>query len=112
MIQDMSFPCNSQNVPSVNHGINSDDFPTAWGTFNATSSLLPYLPAGCITATFIISVAYRLTPIWPDQQHHLCVLWNGLIYVDHTVMFGPFFSAGVFSFMVDMLVAIYKAAGF
>ena len=47
---------------------------------------------------------YHLTPIQPDQQHHLCISWNRLIYIDHTVMFGLALSAGVFSCMVDMLV--------
>ena len=108
----MSFPCDSQSVPFVNHGINPDDFPTVWGTFNATSSVILSLPAGCITATFNISVAYRLTPIQPDQQHHLCILWDRLIYINHTVMFRLSSSTGVYGCMADMLVAIYKAAGF
>ena len=101
----MLFPCDHQRVLSVNHSINSDNFPTTWGTFDTTSSLILSLPAGCIAA-------YCLTPIWPDQQHHLCVAWNGLIYVNHTVMFSLASSTGVFSCMVYMLVMIYKAAGF
>jgi hypothetical protein len=82
MIQDMSYPWNNPNVTSVNHGINSDDFPTAWGTFDNAAALILSLPAGCLAATFDISAAYRLTPIWPDQQHHLCVFWEGPVYVD------------------------------
>ena len=73
MIQDMSYPRNHPSITSVNHGINSDDFPTAWGTFDDTAALILSLPAGCLAATFDISAAYRLTPIRPDQQHHLCV---------------------------------------
>ena len=109
MIQDMSFPQNNPNIPSVNHGIVLDDFPTAWGTFEATSALILSLPPGCLVATFNISAAYHLTPIRPDQQQHLCVLWKGLIYVDRAVMFGLSSSAGVFGFITDMLIAIYKA---
>src|ERR1700683_157300 len=63
MIQDMSFPWNDPNVTSVNHGISSDDFPTAWGTFEATLALILSLPHGCLAVTFNISAAYRLTPI-------------------------------------------------
>ena len=111
MIQDMSFPRNDPNIPSVNHGIVSDDFPTAWGTFEATSALILSLPPGCLAATFDISAAYRLTPIRPDQQQHLCVLWKGLVYVDQAVMFGLSSSAGVFGSIADMLIAIYKEAG-
>ena len=82
MIQDMSYPRNHPSITSINHGINSDDFPTAWGTFNDTAALILSLPAGCLAATFDISAAYRLTPIQPDQQHHLCVFWKDMVYVD------------------------------
>ena len=112
MIQDMSYPRNSPTIPSVNHGINSDDFPTAWGTFDITASLILSLPPGSLAATFDISAAYHLTPIRPDQQQHLCVFWNGLVYVDRAIMFGLASSAGVFGSIADMLIAIYKAAGF
>ena len=40
MIQDMSFPHNREHILSVNAGINSDDFPTAWGSFDVTSTLI------------------------------------------------------------------------
>jgi hypothetical protein len=112
MIQDMLFPWNDPNVTFVNHGINLDNFPTAWGTFEATSALILSLPHGCLAATFDISVAYCLTPIQPNQQQHLCVLWKGLVYVDRAVMFGLSSSAGVFGSIADMLIAIYKEAGF
>ena len=112
MIQDMSFPQNDPNFTSVNHGINVADFPTAWGSFDDTVALILSLPAGCLAATFDISAAYRLTPIRPDQQHHLCIYWEGLVYVDRAVMFGLASSAGVFGAVGDMLIAIYKRAGF
>ena len=112
MIQDMSYPRNHPSITSVNHGINSDDFPTAWGTFDDTAALILSLPAGCLAATFDISAAYRLTPIRPDQQHHLCVFWKDMVYVDRAVMFGLSSSAGVFGSIGDMLIAIYRKAGF
>src|SRR5882762_2581556 len=112
MIQDMSYPRNNPEVTSVNHGVNSNDFPTAWGSFDSASALILSLPTGCLAATFDISAAYRLTPIRPDQQQHLCVLWNDRVYVDRAVMFGLSSSAGVFGSVADMLVAIYQEAGF
>ena len=39
-------------------------------------------------------------------------MWQGLVYVDHAVIFGLLSSAGVFGCVADMLVAIYKATGF
>jgi hypothetical protein len=96
----------------MNHGRDLDAFPTTWGSFDATAALILSLPTGCIAATFDISAAYCLAPIQPDQQHHLCVLWEGLVYVDQAIMFGLASSTGVFSAIADMLVALYKAAGF
>jgi hypothetical protein len=63
MIQDLSYPRNNPNIASVNHGIDSNDFPTAWGSFDDAAALILSLPAGCLAATFDISAAYRLTPI-------------------------------------------------
>ena len=39
-------------------------------------------------------------------------MWQGQVYVDWAVMFGLSSSTGVFSCIADMLIAIYKAAGF
>ncbi len=99
-------------TPSVNSGVNSDDFPTAWGTFDEVSEMLLNLPPGCEAATFDVSAAYRITPVRPDQQNALCVFWKGKVYVDRALCFGLASSAGVFGAVADMLVAIYKAYGF
>lgn len=112
MIQDLSYPRNNPTIPSVNSLINADDFPTAWGSFDATTAMILTLPPGCLAATFDISSAYRLTPIRPDQQNWTCVAWDNQVWVDRAVMFGMASSAGVFGAVADMLVAIYGAAGF
>ena len=108
----MSFPRSDPNIMSVNAGINSDDFPTLWGTFDSTAELILSIPPGCVAATFDISAVYHLTPIHPNQQHALCIFWDGAVYVDRAVMFGLTSSAGVFGAIADMLVAIYGAANF
>ncbi|OBZ73599.1 hypothetical protein A0H81_06082 [Grifola frondosa] len=112
LVQDMSYPRNDPLVQSVNAGINSDDFPTAWGTFDEASRLILSLPPGCRAAVFDISSAYRITPVQPGQQHVLCVYWRGKVYIDRAVCFGLSSSAGVFGAIADMLVAIYKASGY
>jgi len=112
MIQDLSFPRNDPSLLSVNSGISSDDFPTAWGTFDEATKLILSLPPGCMAATFDISAAYRTTPIRPEQQNAVCVGWEGKVYVDRALAFGLASSAGVFGSIADMLVAIYHAAGY
>jgi hypothetical protein len=72
----------------VNAGINSDDFPTAWGTFTNTAALVLSLPPGCVAAMFNVSAAYRITPVHPSQQHVLCVAWRNSLYLNTAAPFG------------------------
>jgi len=95
MIQDLSFPRNHPSISSINSFINSDSFPTAWGTFSATRELILSLPPGCVAATFDISAAYRITPVRPSQQNFTCISWKGGVYVDRAACFGLSSSAGV-----------------
>ena len=106
------FPRNDSNIASVNAGVDYNNFSTSWGTLNSTAELIPSLPYGCIAATFDITAVYRLIPIHPNQQHSLCIFWNGLVHVDRAVIFVLTSSAGVCGDIVDMLVAIYGAANF
>ena len=112
LIEDLSYPRGNPLLPSVNAGIDADQFSTAWGTFDEAVKLILHLPPESLAATFDISAAYRLTPIRPDQQHAVCIMWEGKVYVDRAVMFGLASSAGVFGADADMLIAIYRKAGF
>lgn len=112
MIQDLSYPRNHPTITSINSSINSDDFPTAWGTFDSTAALILSLPDGCKAATFDIKAAYRITPWRPELQNYVCVMWDGMVYVDRAACFGCASSAGVYGSIADMLVAIYKKIGF
>ena len=83
-----------------------------WGTFDITAATIPTLPQGCVAATFDIAAAYQLMLTCPKQQHSLCVFWKDKVYVDRAMMFGLSSSAGIFGSIADMLITIYKAAGF
>ena len=111
LIQDFSFPHDDPHRKSVNYSINTDDFPTQWGTFDKTAAIILTLPDNCVAATFDISTAYRLTPVSPKQQWALCLFWDGKVHIDRALPFGLASSAGVFGSVADMLVAIYKASG-
>lgn len=112
LIQDLSYPRDDPLNPSVNSAVNSDDFPTKWGTFADTSALILSLPPGCKAAAFDIAAAYRMTPVHPSQQHMLCIFWRGKVYIDCAVPFGLASSAGVFGSVADMIIAIYRQHGF
>ena len=107
LIQDLSFPRHNDFPSSINSQVDSDDFPTSWGTFNITSHLILSLPDGCKAATFDISAAYCITPIRPDQQWALIVQWEGGYYVDRALPFGLTLSAGVFGSVADVVVDLY-----
>ena len=104
LIQDLSFPRQNSSHCSINSQIDSDDFPTGWGTFDTTSRLILSLPKGCKAATFDISSAYRITPVRPEQQWALVIHWEGKFYVDRALPFGLASSAGVFGSVADVIV--------
>ena len=108
LIQDLSFPRHPSPISSINSQVDSDKFPTSWGTFDTTSTLVLSLPEGCDAATFDISSAYRITPVRPDQQWGLVISWEGKFYVDRALPFGLASSAGVFGSVADLLVALYE----
>lgn len=112
IIQDLSFPRNNSLQPSINSSIDSNHFPTSWGTFDETAALVLSLPPGCQAATFDIESAYRIVPLAITQQASLCICWRDLVYVDRALMFGLASSAGVFGSVADMIVAIYQRAGY
>lgn len=47
IIQDLSYPHNDLSIQSVNAGVNLDDFPIEWGTFDVTVEIIQGLPSGC-----------------------------------------------------------------
>ena len=104
LIQDLSFPRDGFPVPSVNSGIDASLSPTEWGTFDDTAAMILGLPDGCVAAAFDVVSAYRIMPVRPQQQNHLCIAWRGSIYVDRAVCFGCASSAGVFGIIGDAIV--------
>lgn len=117
LIQDLSYPradsrtksrSSQPAVPSVNSHIDSDDFPTEWGTFDSTSALIQSLPKGCMAAAFDIANAYRIIPTRPLQQNWLCISWEEKLYIDHALCFGLASSAGIFGSLADMILDIVR----
>jgi hypothetical protein len=118
LIQDLSYPRQTATHKSnigvdpcprpVNDGIDPDDFPTEWGTFNDCSRLILSLPPGSVAAAFDISGAYRIIPTRPNQQNWLCLSWKEKVFVDHAVCFGLTSSAGLFGAMADVIVDLAR----
>ena len=77
LIQDISFPRNDRDLTSVNARVNSNDFPTSWGTFDSTAELILSLSLGCIAATFNICHSCKqrsVQKLGNKQNTQACIL--------------------------------------
>ena len=75
ILQNYSFPyimTSSQPNPSINSFIDSNNFPTTWGTFSIIALLIHQLPLDPQVATRDVVEAYRTIPL-----HHL--QWPGAV---------------------------------
>ena len=63
IIQDFSYPRNTNVVASVNSDINMEDFRCDWGTFNEIVSIVIEVPPSTTAATLDVDAAYRRCPI-------------------------------------------------
>jgi len=98
-------------MPSINEGIDSDDFPCEWGTFLEVLLLVMDALPGSKGATLDVDMVFHRVPIIPEQQPAFVVGWEDKFYIDHTGPFGPSSSPGIFGRLADTLVAVYKARG-
>jgi hypothetical protein len=100
ILQNYSFPhkpCFAFPNPSINSFIDSNDFPTTWGTFSVTCLLLRRLPPGSQIATRDVSEAYRTIPLHPSQwPASVARLGVDNFAIDTSVCFGVSPSAGTY----------------
>ena len=96
---------------SVNSRINSNDFPSTWGTFATVALLIAQLPPGSQASVGDIAEAYRTIPATPAQ-------WPGLVIhlqtedqftVNVCNNFGLASAGGVYSMVADASADIFRA---
>jgi hypothetical protein len=109
IVQDLSFPRDDPNIPSVNSQIDIENFRCDWGTFNDVRSIVIDAPDGTEAATLDVDAAFRCCPILPSQQRNFIVRWNDSYFIDHNVPFGGTSSGGVFGRVADAKSAILKS---
>ncbi|KDN36647.1 hypothetical protein RSAG8_10689, partial [Rhizoctonia solani AG-8 WAC10335] len=112
VIQDFSFPRSDSCNLSVNSEINPDDFRCTWGFFQDVVEIVLKLPAGSQAATFDVDAAYRRMPVFPGDQNHTVVHWEGQCWVDHCVPFGAASSNGIFGRCGDAMIRVSTSLGF
>ena len=106
VVQDLSFPRNDPNLPSVNDQINIDDFRCDWGTFNEIRDIVINAPEFSEAATLDVDAAFRCCPITPSQQRNFVVHWDNSFFIDHNAPFGATSAGGVFGRVADAKTAI------
>ena len=70
ILQNFSYPLKPTSIfpnPSINSYINSNNYPTTWGTFSLISLLVHHLPPGSELATRDVSEAYCGVPLHSSQ---------------------------------------------
>ncbi|KAF7303342.1 hypothetical protein MIND_00561900 [Mycena indigotica] len=92
--------------PSINSGIDSDDFPCEWGTFSEMLLMVMNAPPGTQAATLDVDAAFRRVPIHPTQQPFFVIWWRNKVYIDHCAPFGPSSSPGIFGHLADAMAAL------
>ncbi|GBE86646.1 hypothetical protein SCP_0905260 [Sparassis crispa] len=97
---------------SVNSYINSDDFPTKWGTAAEVAEIIVNAPAGAQAACLDIDSAFRNLPIHPAHKPFLVIQCDpGDFYIDHVLPFGVSSGTGVQGEPMDAIVDILEAHG-
>ena len=99
LIQDHSFPPDD-SFPLINSMIDSSLFEGDWGTFSNCWLRVASAPPGAQAAIFDIEAAHRHSPISPEDQYLVCIMFevNSImrIYLDHCTCFGCSSSSGLF----------------
>jgi hypothetical protein len=114
LVQNLSFPhVPSDNYHSVNHNIDSDQFPCTWGTFSVICLLISRLPPGSQAAVRDVAEAYRTIPVAPTQWPGLVVRLQGedSFAIDTADCFGLASSAGTYGIVADAGADIARAHG-
>lgn len=93
---------------SINDQINSDDFPTRWGSAEIAASIIARSPPGTQAASLDIEAAYR-APILPDHKCFLVVMFDDELFLDHVLPFGLSPASGLQGEVADAIIDIWDA---
>ncbi|KAF7348033.1 Reverse transcriptase/ribonuclease H [Mycena sanguinolenta] len=114
LVQNFSFPHTpSHSHISINHSIDSDSFPSTWGTFNIFALSCSRLPPGSQGAIRDVAEAYRTVPTcasqWPGAVVRLSP--NDEFAVDTCVAFGVSSGSGAYGNLADAGADILRSQG-
>lgn len=88
-INDLSYPRNIPQTPSVNSFVNKNDFKTTWDDFETVASFFKSSKDLWLLGLFDWEKAYRQIPTLMSQWRYLLVLdFNNNLYLDTRITFG------------------------
>lgn len=97
MVNDLSYPKDNPDIPSVNSYVDKMNYTTHWDDFDVVATFFQDNPGEWEAAVFDWQKAYRKLPGHPSQRKYLCIKdFDGNIWVDLAVGFGGVASCGVF----------------
>ena len=98
---------------SVNSHINSDHFPSTWGTFATVALLISRLPPGSEASVRDVAEAYRTIPAAPAQWPGLviCLQADDQFAVNVGNNFGLSSAGGVYRMVADAGADIFRGHG-
>lgn len=94
---------------SVNDDINSEEYPTRWGTASECAKIVSTAPPGTQACTLDVEGAYRTVPVSPASKRYLIIEFKGLFYIDHNVPFGLASASGLQGEVADATVDIWHS---
>ncbi|GJE98771.1 hypothetical protein PsYK624_150070 [Phanerochaete sordida] len=114
LVQNFSFPhVPRSDITSINHTIDSGDFPCFWGTFTAFAFMVWSLPDGSEGAVRDVAEAYRLIPLhasqWPGTVVRLSE--DDSFAIDPNLAFGMSPSGGVYGYVDDAFLDVVRHDG-
>jgi hypothetical protein len=114
LVQNLSYPHIPRNhISSINSSIDSDNYPSTWGTFAVISLLLIRLPPDSQLAIRDVKEAYRTIPLDPSQ-------WPGVVVrldeddtfaIDTRNLFGLASSSGCYGIVADAGAQLMRKKG-
>jgi hypothetical protein len=109
MINNLSFPRNDPDTPSVNSYVDKEDYKTTWDDFEYVAAFLREETKTWELAIFDWEKAYRQIPTHPSQWRYLLLFdFYGGLWVDTRVGFGGVAGCGSFGRAADVWKEIVR----
>lgn len=103
IINDMSYPQNRDDLPSVNSFVDKAEFNTSWDDFMILAKFFSDTKGEFLLAIFDWEKAYRQVPVCQSQWRYLLILdLQGQLWLDTRVQFGGVAGCGVFGRPADL----------